>query len=125
VAAHAFWATDTAESKKFVENIKSKFGVYPEYAVNSYAFTKAMAKAINKVGSLDTEKVIDALEGAMIESPVGPVEIRACDHQSMWPSYVGLIGQVPGWDFYASQKPIVIGREAYQTCEEIAKRRKK
>jgi len=122
---YAFWAIDTAESKKFVENIKSKFGVYPEYAVNSYAFVKAMAKAINKVGALDTEKVINALEGVMMDSPVGPIEIRACDHQALWPSYVGLIGEVPGWDFYAPKKPlVVISREAYPTCEEIAKLRK-
>ena len=124
-STYAFWGIHTAESKKFVENIKSKFGVYPEYAVNSYAFVKAMAKAINKVGALDTEKVINALEGATMESPVGPVEIRACDHQALWPSYVGPIGEVPGWDFYASKTPIVIGREAYPSCEEIAKLRKK
>lgn len=122
---YPFWSINTPESKKFVENMKSKYGVYPEYAISSYAFTKAMAKAINKVGALDTEKVIKALEGAMMESPIGPVEIRACDHQAMWPTYVGLIGEVPGWDFYATQKPIVIGREAYHPCEEIAKVRGK
>jgi len=77
------------------------------------------------VGALDTEKVINALEGVMMDSPVGPIEIRACDHQALWPSYVGLIGEVPGWDFYAPKKPlVVISREAYPTCEEIAKLRK-
>ncbi len=122
---YAFWAINTPESKQFVENMKSKYGVYPEYAINSYAFVKAMAKAITKVGALDTEKVINALEGAVMETPIGPVEIRACDHQAMWPTYVGLIGEVPGWDFYATQKPVVIGREAFNTCEEIAKVRGK
>jgi len=122
---YAFWSIDTPESKKFVETIRSKYGVLPEYAISSYAFTKAMAKAINSVGALDTEKVIKALEGSMMESPIGPVEIRACDHQAMWPTYVGLIGEVPGWDFYATQKPLVFGREAFHTCEQVAKARGK
>lgn len=99
--------------------------MYPEYAVSSYAFVKMMAKAINKVGALDTEKVINVLEGAVMDSPIGPVEIRACDHQAMWPTYVGLIGEVPGFDFYATKSLVVMGREAYRTCDEIAKLRKK
>lgn len=122
---YAFWAIDTPQSKRFVDNIKSKYGVYPEYAVSSYSFVKTLANAINKVGALDTEKVIDALEGAIMESPIGQIEIRACDHQAMWPTYAGVIGEVAGFDFYAPQKPLIIGREAYPSCEEIAKARRK
>jgi len=122
---YAFWALNNPESKDFVQKIKSKYNTYPGYAASGYAFTKAMAKAIEKAGALDTEKVIKLLEGSTIESPVGPVEIRACDHQVMWPSYVGLIGPVPGWEFYATQNVISVGREAFQTCEEIAKLRGK
>jgi len=121
----AFWAIDTPESKSFVEKIKTRFGVYPGYASSGYAFVKAVAKAIEKVGALDTEKVINYLEGSMIESPVGPVEIRACDHQTMWPTYVGLIGEIPGWEFYGTKALVKMGNEAYPTCEEIAKARGK
>jgi branched-chain amino acid transport system substrate-binding protein len=88
----ALWAINTPECKSLVEKIKSRYGVYPGYAASGYAFVKGMARAIEKAGALDTEKVITLLEGGVIESPVGPVEIRACDHQVMWPSYVGLIG---------------------------------
>jgi len=122
---YAFWAIEKPESKQFVERIKAKYGVYPEYAVSGYAFVKTIAKAIEKVGALDTEKLIDALEGAVMETPVGPVEIRACDHQAMWPTYPGLISEISGWDFYAPVNPVVIAGEAYRTCNEIAKLRKK
>jgi branched-chain amino acid transport system substrate-binding protein len=120
---YAFWALNTPESKNFVEKIKSKYNTYPGYAASGYAFVKAMANAIEKAGALDTEKVINLLEGATIDSPVGPVEIRACDHQVMWPSYAGLIGEVPGWDFYATKDLIQVGKEGYPTCGEIAKAR--
>jgi branched-chain amino acid transport system substrate-binding protein len=121
----AFWAINTPECKSFVEKIKSKYGVYPGYASSGYAFVKAMAKAIEKAGALDTDKIINLLEGAVIDSPVGPVKIRACDHQVMWPSYVGLIGELPGWDFYGTKDVIKVGQEAYPTCAEIAKARGK
>lgn len=121
----AFWALNNPESKSFVNKVKSKYNTYPGYAASGYAFVKAMAKAIEKVGALDTEKIINLLEGSTIDSPVGPVEIRACDHQVMWPSFDGLIGEIPGYDFYATQQVVKVGKEAYQTCAEIAKLRGK
>lgn len=124
-STHAFWAIDRPESKEFVKTIKSRWGVYPTYAIHGYSFIKAMAKAIRKVGALDTEKVIDALEGAIMETPIGPVEIRACDHQAIWPYYVGVIGELPGWEFYGPKDLVIVGREAFLPCEEIAKLRKK
>ncbi len=122
---YAFWAIDRPESKEFVNKVKAKYGVYPTYAVSGYAFVKTMAKAIQKVGALDTEKVINALEGAVMESPIGPIPIRGCDHQAMWPSFVGLFGELPGWEFYGPKDIVRIGQEAYLSCEEIAKLRKK
>jgi hypothetical protein len=43
----------------------------------------------------------------------------------MWPVFVGLIGELPGWEFYGTKNHITVGREAYQTCEEISQSRKK
>jgi branched-chain amino acid transport system substrate-binding protein len=125
VSSTPFWALDTPEGKSFVEKIKSKFGVYPGYGTTAYAFFKAVAKAIEKAGALDTEKVIDNLEGYVMESPLGPIEIRSCDHQAMTPVFMGLIEELPGWDFYGPKNIIKIGKEAYPTCEEIAKARGK
>ncbi len=120
---YAFWSVTDPEAKKFTNDIKAKYGEYPGYGASSYAFTKAMASAINKIGALDTEKVIDALEGMTMKSPVGPMEIRACDHQVMWPTYVGEIGKLPNWKFYGTKDLVVYGAEAYPSCAEIAKTR--
>lgn len=122
---YPFWAIDRPESKKFTQTIKSKYGVYPGYAVSGYAFVKAIAKAIEKAGVLDTEKVIDILEGYVMETPVGPIEIRACDHQVMWPAYAGIVGELPGWEFYGPKDLVEVGRDAYPSCEEIRRDRMK
>ena len=121
---YAWWAIDTPSSNEFVEKIKSKYDVYPCYAVSGYSFVKAIAKAIEKAGSLDTEKVIDFLKGYQMPTPVGPIEIRACDHQVMWPTWVGLIEELPGRTFFGTRNPMVISKEAYRTCEEISKLKK-
>ena len=43
--------------------------------------------AIEKAGTLDPEKVIEAYEGFQYESPVGTYTMRACDHQALMPMY--------------------------------------
>ena len=122
---YPFWAIDRPESKAFAKKIHAKFGVYPTYAVTAYSWVKLMAKTIEKVGALDTEKVVDALEGAIMETPVGPVEIRACDHHAMFPTYVGRFGHVPEWNFYGPKDLVTLGAENYRSCEEVLKLRKK
>ena len=44
-----------------------------------------IAKAYEKAGKIDREKFIDALEGLKVDSPVGEIEMRACDHQAVLP----------------------------------------
>jgi branched-chain amino acid transport system substrate-binding protein len=121
---YPFWGIDIPESNKFVEKIRSKHNLWPGFAVMSYSFVKAMATAIEKAGSLDTEKVINLLEGAYMDTVIGRVEIRGCDHQAMWPNFVGLIGENPKWGLYGSKNHVRVGSEAYPSCEEISKSRK-
>ena len=45
--------------------------------------------AVEKAGSLDPEKIIETLEGFRYESAVGPLEMRACDHQVLLPMFGG------------------------------------
>ena len=120
-----FWSIENKGALQFKNTVKDKYGVYPGYGASSYAFTKAMANAINKVGSLDTEKIIDVLEDSIIPTPIGELKLRGCDHQLMWPTYVGMIGELEGWDFYGTKNLVSYGEEAYPTCEEIEKLRKK
>jgi branched-chain amino acid transport system substrate-binding protein len=84
---------DTAEHKAFVEAYRRKFNDYPRAgSLSGYTTMKALAAAFRKAGSTDTEKVIGALEGLRVESPLGPIVFRAIDHQSTMGMYVGKIG---------------------------------
>lgn len=57
-------------------------------AVLSWKFLFA---AVEKAGSLDPEKIIDAFEGFRWKSPVGWWEMRKSDHQVLMPMFGGII----------------------------------
>lgn len=57
---------------------------------------RMLAAAINKAGSMDTIKVGKALEDMVYESVVGPVRMRAEDHQLLLPQVVNTIAPVDG-----------------------------
>ena len=57
---------------------------------------RMLAAAINKAGSTDTPKVASALEDLTFDSVVGPVRMRADDHQLLLPQVVNTIAPVDG-----------------------------
>jgi branched-chain amino acid transport system substrate-binding protein len=84
-----------------------------------------IAKAYQKAGKIDREKFVDALEGLTIDSPIGPLQMRACDHQVIFPMYYGVTKKVPGYDFLIGTAMVTIpGKDYLQSCEEIARLRK-
>jgi len=85
-----------------------------------------IAHAFNKAGAVDGEKFIHALEGMKLDSQVGEVEMRACDHQAVLPIFMGVIKKVPQYNFLISTDIETLpGREVMPTCEEIKKIRGK
>ena len=70
---------------------------------------------------------MDALEGLKVKNPVGGmVEMRACDHQAVYPMYFGVTKKSPQYDFVvAGDVTTLPGDEVLPTCEEIAKSRQK
>jgi len=74
---------------------------------------------------VDSEALIKALEGLKLDSPVGPLSIRACDHQLELPTYFGVTKKDPKYDFLVSGETQVIPPKDYMsTCEEVLKSRK-
>ena len=55
-----------------------------------------MAHVIRKAKSTDTEKMIDALRGMEMDTPIGPIVWRGLDHQSTMGAYVGKIANKNG-----------------------------
>jgi branched-chain amino acid transport system substrate-binding protein len=74
---------------------------------------------------VETEKVIKALEGLTIDSPVGKIKMRACDHQAETPAFWGKILKVEGYPFPVIKEPIVTPADKIMpTCDEIMQSRK-
>ncbi|MEX0316574.1 MAG: ABC transporter substrate-binding protein [Ruegeria sp.] len=93
-------ATDitTDEHKAFADAYIEKFGEEPKTgSIVGYNSVLAIAAALEKAGSTDTEALLAAMEGLTVESsPTGPFTFRAADHQSTMGAYVGKTGLVDG-----------------------------
>ncbi len=120
-----FYYPKTPANEAFVKEFEAAYNRKP--AVGAlYGFMTAhfIKQAYEKAGSTDTEKFIDALEGMVIDTPVGKVEMRAYDHQAMLPMYMGVTKKMPGYDFLVATDIVTIsGAEAMPSVESIRKAR--
>ena len=82
-----------AQTEAFVRAYKDKYnGELPAYtAADQYAAIQLMAAAVRKAGSTDLPAVRAALAGLKMDTVLGPVEIRAADHQAARPVLVSQI----------------------------------
>jgi branched-chain amino acid transport system substrate-binding protein len=122
-----FYYPDTAANKTFAERFEATYGTPPGFpAFHGYITAHFIAEGYKKAGELDTEKFIDALEGLKIQSPVGELEMRACDHQVALPMFLGVTKKTPQYDFVISTDIVTLtGDEVMPSCEEIQEARKK
>jgi len=120
-----FYHPDTPANRAFVKAFQEAYGNPPGFpAFHAYITAHLIAKAFTKAGALDKEKFINAMEGMKVDSPVGEVEMRACDHQAILPMFLGVTKKVPKFDFIISTDIITLpGKDIMPTCEEIKKAR--
>jgi branched-chain amino acid transport system substrate-binding protein len=80
----------------FIKTYRAATNKYPStWAINAYDAVMAWAKAVKKANTIDTEKVVDALEGLEMDSLRGPGHyIRKVDHQANVGAYIGVVA----WD---------------------------
>ena len=122
---YPFWAIDHPKNKAFVDEHIKRTGFYPSYgAMNQYIIVYALKNAIEKVGKVDTEKIIDTLEGMELDTFVGKVPIRKCDHQAMMPTWYGIMDFTDALPFpHITQIEALTGESSYHSCEKIEKLR--
>ena len=111
--------------KDFVNNFKAAYGHPPGFpAFHGYITAHFIAEAYKKAGTVNKEKFIDALEGLQIGSPVGRIEMRACDHQVILPMFLGVTKVSPEMGFAVSSDIYTLrGAEVMPSCEEIQEAR--
>ena len=122
-----FYYPDTPANKTFVAAFTDAYKSPPGFpAFHAYLTANLIAKAYQKAGSLDKEKFIDAMEGLVVPSPVGDVEMRACDHQAVLPMFFGVTKKTPAYDFPISTDIVAVaGKDVMPSCDDIAKVRAK
>ena len=82
------FTVDTPKNHAFVKRFHDMHGVYPDmFDGETYEGLEWLAQIIQKVGSDDVEKVIEAWEDSSYEGLEGPFFMRKCDHQAVQPGF--------------------------------------
>ncbi len=120
-----FYYPDNLENRTFLEAFLKRYGRYPSVgALYGCLTARFIEKGYNKAGSLNRERLVDSLEGLTVDSPVGPVRMRACDHQTVLPMFMGVTKRSPLYPFFiANDVRTLPGSDTMPTCEEIMKSR--
>jgi branched-chain amino acid transport system substrate-binding protein len=121
-----YYYPDLAANKKFVKDFIAAYGNPPGFpAFNAFTTAQFIAEGFRAAGKLDKEKFIDAVEGLKVDTPVGKVEMRACDHQAVYPMFLGTTKISAEHGGAISSNIITLrGAEVMPSCEEIAEARK-
>jgi len=118
-----YW--DTPENAEWIAAYRAWSGMpdaYPDnrhwegYVVNDFLF-----RAIEKAGSFDTDAIIEAAEGLKWVSAMGPIEMRAYDHQIMYAMIAGVTTHDPAWPDYAVLSPlnVIPPEDCHRTIDEL------
>jgi branched-chain amino acid transport system substrate-binding protein len=123
---YLYYYPETPENKAFVEEFRKMYNRPPKVgALYGYAAAQLIAKAYQKAGKVDKEKFITAMEGLTVDSPVGKLEMRKCDHQLILPMFFGVTKASPQYDYLIADNIMTIaGKDYLPTCDEIMKVRK-
>jgi branched-chain amino acid transport system substrate-binding protein len=97
VTGYPWYGIETPEHRKFLAAYQARWNDYPRAgSVVGYATVMSAAAAIGKAGSLDTEKLVEAMKDLRVGTPFGTVVFRALDHQSTLGAFVGRTGLKDG-----------------------------
>ncbi len=113
----------TPSHQKFLDAYQAKFKDYPRLgSVVGYATIQSAVAAIKRAGSLDQEKLVDAMSGLRHDTPFGEITYRAIDNQSTMGAYVGQIEPRDGKGVMVNWR-YVDGKDALPPDDEVRKMR--
>ncbi|NND64802.1 MAG: ABC transporter substrate-binding protein, partial [Gammaproteobacteria bacterium] len=80
-SAYPYETLEHSGSKQFLTAFRKKFQKDPSFgALHGYIGLKFLATAIQQAGSTNADAISNALKGITIDSPVGPLTMRAIDN---------------------------------------------
>jgi branched-chain amino acid transport system substrate-binding protein len=97
VTGYPWSEINTPEHRRFREAYEKRWKDYPRAgSVVGYTSVYAIAAAVKKANSADTEKLVAALKGLEMQSPFGQIVWRSLDQQSTMGAYVGQLAKKDG-----------------------------
>lgn len=123
---YLFYYPEMSGHQKFVKEFQARYKTPPGFpAYHAYVTAQFIAEGFRKAGKIDREAFIDALEGLKVDTPVGKVEMRACDHQAVLPIYFGTTRISPEHQAAVATDILTLrGAEVMPACEEVLGARK-
>jgi len=120
-----FYYPKTNLNRMFVKSYKEQFKKWPIFtSSNGYITGSLLIKAIQLVGAMDKERIINAIEGMRISSPVGEVYVRSYDHQLIAPVFVGRTKKTNKYPFATAVDIVTIpGNELKIPISEVKRER--
>jgi branched-chain amino acid transport system substrate-binding protein len=130
---YPFYLFNDPENVDFYTKVYKKCGWYPDMmGYSPPIYLRFLKAAMEKAGSTtDLEKIIDVFDaGLTVKTFIGDIQLRGCDHQTLIPYWVGILGWDPKGNFPMPvfTKEIVKMdnyAELYHSCEEIKEIRSK
>lgn len=111
------------ENKAFYDTYKARTGKFPsDYSMLGWLAATFLVTGIDKARTVETEALIDALEGISIKThlPAGTITIRKCDHQSDIAQTVGITVRDSKWPWLVAKDVTVIpGGPTMMSCDKI------
>jgi len=97
VTGYPWRQIDTPEHRAFLSAYQARWNDYPRLgSVVGYTALYSAARALERAGSTDSEKLVTALKGLRLTTPFGPIEYRSLDHQSTMGAFVGQLARRDG-----------------------------
>ncbi|HZM36124.1 MAG TPA: ABC transporter substrate-binding protein [Burkholderiales bacterium] len=97
VTGYPWEQIDTVEHRRFRDAYQKRWKQHPYLgSVVGYTAVHAVAEALRRADSADSEKLIAALKGLEMSTPFGPIRWRSIDHQSTMGAYVGQLARRDG-----------------------------
>lgn len=108
-AATYFNTVDTPANAHFLERWRARFGDHPAsvYAETCYSQMHLFARALQRVGSMDTRKLVQAVHQVQFDAPDGQMSVLAENNHSVLTPRIGVCREDGRFDIvWESDEPV-------------------
>jgi branched-chain amino acid transport system substrate-binding protein len=96
VTGYPWYDIQTPAHRGFVERFTRRTGRHPvQGSLVGYITFLSIFEGIRKAGSVERERLVSAMEGLQVQTPIGPIAFRPFDHQSTMGAWVGRTRRSP------------------------------